>query len=511
MKGNARHLIHPILSGNFPIVFLFLGNYDRVQAQDLFIPVTLVSLTAIGMAFGLGRALKDFSRGAIITTLFLILFMSYGHFYEALKTLLLDSSGGLNPDLAVMPLSLLVFAAGAFWCTRRKKSPAALSQAFNVFAVSLYIVLAGHLVLSEKGLSGQGGGTQLTTGDIPSERPDIYYIIMDGYGRQDVLEEYFSFDNSTFIQYLRSKGFFVGDKSAANYCQTSLSLASSLNSVYLDEVAKAAGPDSSGTAPLTAMIRQNSVLAFLKGIGYRFVSFSTGSFATEFPTADLYIRPGRFISEFQNVLINTTPLPLVLGGSLGPHSQHRHRILSNLKRLGRLPAIPQPKFVFCHLLCPHPPFVFGSKGEEVSYDARFSLDDAQLLVGVEMTLQEYRTRYSDQTTFMNQKLTEAVEAILSAPGPRPVIIIQGDHGPGSKLDLESLENSDVRERMPVLNAIYFQGEKLEDAYDTISPVNTFRLVFKHLFGSPLPLLDDRSYYSTASRPLKLHEVTERLK
>jgi hypothetical protein len=498
MKAKVRHFIHPILSGNFPIAFLFLGNYDRVQGQDLLIPVSLVSIMAITMTFGLGHALKDFCKSSIITTLSLILFMSYGHFYEGLKTLLWQAElADLNPDLLVMPLSILLIAVGTFWCVRRKESPVALSQAFNVFAVSLYLVQAGNLLLSEKGLVGNGAGTQLGTASTPAERPDIYYIIMDAYGRQDVLDEYYGFDNSRFINDLQTKGFFVGKKSAANYCQTSLSLASSLNSVYLDDVAKAAGPENSGTAPLTAMVRQNSVLAFLKRIGYQFVSFSTGSYATEFPTADLYIRPGRFISEFQNVLINTTPLPLVLGGNLGPHHQHRHRIKSNLERLGRLPAIPHPKFVLCHLLCPHPPFVFGPKGEEVSYDVRFSLDDAQLLVGVEMTREEYMSRYCAQLTYMNQKLTEAVETILAAPGPRPVIIIQGDHGPGSKLDLESFENTDVRERMPILNAIYLQGKTVQDAYDSISPVNTFRLVFKQLFGSPLPLLEDRSFYSTA--------------
>jgi hypothetical protein len=30
------------------------------------------------------------------------------------------------------------------------------------------------------------------------EQPDIYYIILDAYGRRDILEEIYTFDNGDF-------------------------------------------------------------------------------------------------------------------------------------------------------------------------------------------------------------------------------------------------------------------------------------------------------------------------
>ena len=33
--------------------------------------------------------------------------------------------------------------------------------------------------------------------------PDIYYIILDAYGRADVLEEMFGYDNTPFLQFAR--------------------------------------------------------------------------------------------------------------------------------------------------------------------------------------------------------------------------------------------------------------------------------------------------------------------
>jgi hypothetical protein len=71
-----------------------------------------------------------------------------------------------------------------------------------------------------------------------------------------------------------------------------------------------------------------------------------------------------------------------------------------------------------------------------------------------------------------------------------VIIIQGDHGP-AQLEKEN--------RMGILNAYYFPNKK-DALYATITPVNTFRVVFNTFFGTNLELLTDTSYYSKYSKP-----------
>jgi hypothetical protein len=62
--------------------------------------------------------------------------------------------------------------------------------------------------------------------------PDVYYIVLDGYGRADVLSSIFNYDNSEFIEFLKEKGFYVGERSHSNYIETYLSLTSSLNLVH---------------------------------------------------------------------------------------------------------------------------------------------------------------------------------------------------------------------------------------------------------------------------------------
>ncbi len=63
--------------------------------------------------------------------------------------------------------------------------------------------------------------------------PDIYYIILDEYGREDKLRDEFGYDNTPFLRELTKRGFFVAKHSRSNYLQTDLSLTSSLNMRYL--------------------------------------------------------------------------------------------------------------------------------------------------------------------------------------------------------------------------------------------------------------------------------------
>ena len=48
--------------------------------------------------------------------------------------------------------------------------------------------------------------------------------------------------------------------------------------------------------------------------------------------------------------------------------------------------------------------------------------------------------------------------------------------------------------MAILNAYYVDNEVENQLYPSISPVNSFRLISNHYFGTNFPLLEDISYY-----------------
>jgi hypothetical protein len=59
--------------------------------------------------------------------------------------------------------------------------------------------------------------------------------------------------------------------------------------------------------------------------------------------------------------------------------------------------------------------------------------------------------------------------------------------------------------MKILNAYYFPGGN-DDLYPTITPVNTFRLIFNKYFDQDYPLLEDKALYSAYDIPYNYVEV-----
>jgi peptidoglycan hydrolase-like protein with peptidoglycan-binding domain len=95
-----------------------------------------------------------------------------------------------------------------------------------------------------------------------------------------------------------------------------------------------------------------------------------------------------------------------------------------------------------------------------------------------------------------------VDGILSNSTRPAIIILQSDHGPAATLDWDNPDSTGLRERLAILNAYYLPGSSYTRLGRSITPVNTFRVVFNHYFGTNLEPLRDRSYFSTRSHPYR---------
>jgi hypothetical protein len=63
--------------------------------------------------------------------------------------------------------------------------------------------------------------------------------------------------------------------------------------------------------------------------------------------------------------------------------------------------------------------------------------------------------------------------------------------------------------MSILNAYYFSDGPPRELYDSITPVNTFRVVFNHYFNANMPLLKDNCAISIFKTPYYLIDVTDK--
>ena len=492
-----RFPLHPFLFAIYPILALLAFNSSEVDFSSGFRPLVLSTLAAGLLVLILYLFYREWQRAALVSTILLILFFSYGHLYLLLKSVEVGGSY-LFRHRTLVPVCIAVAVLAIWWASRRSTNNTAVTHTLNIAGLFLLVLPIVQLVSFSVQSNASEANTEKNTAAlslrVPDLPPDIYYIILDGYGRSDILKDEYEYDNSAFLDRLRRLGFFIADCAQSNYAQTQMSLASSLNFNYLDALSNRFVPGSDDRTGLDALIHHGLVRESLEKAGYTTVAFATGFLATELSDADYFLSPRRSIgelNEFESLLMETTFARLLQDGNqfgmqTAGSELYRERTLFALDKLDKLSYIKGPKFVFVHLVIPHPPFVFGPTGGPV--------EPAD--VGTTKT-QQGASHYRDQAIYISSRMAEIVPKIIAISTTPPIIVIQGDHGPTVA--------SRPRSRMSNLN-VYFLPGASDSLYPTITPVNTFRVIFNKYFGQKLQLLKDVSLYSDYEDPFNFKVI-----
>lgn len=514
-------VFHPYLFAVYTVLSVFTNQPQEIPVTWLIRPAFLLVAATFFVLLLLRRYTgNDQQRAGWIATLLLgWLFM--GHLRNALfNSLSIPPNFSLDLLLAIGWGGLLIFF-GSQWSWSRIKNPGLLTNFLNITSwalllVPIYFVLVFTKQAFDQARAADSGKLITEPVVFPEEvkiKPDIYVIILDAYGRDDFLMESFGYDNGEFLQFLEGRGFYIARESRANYPQTQLSLSSLLNINYLNDWAG----DLSSTnnrAPLSEAIRHSEVRRALEGIGYQTINIPNSTLISSIEDSDVYL-PMNYLplNQFDGLLLSTTALDIFaqqwdIGISLPGYSNHRKTIQYQLETLKTIPGLDTPKFVFVHILAPHPPFVFDEKGNPVQADFPYTLGDGG---GYPGTREEYIEGYSGQLTHLNHELMELIDIILETSPEPPIIILQGDHGPGNQFDMLSLDGvSCLKERFSIFNAYHFPGESYDGLYPSITPVNTFRVIFNTFFGADPPLREDRSYYASYGTPYQFVDVTSQI-
>jgi len=257
------------------------------------------------------------------------------------------------------------------------------------------------------------------------------------------------------------------------------------------------------------VVGNSRVARAFKKLGYKIVSFPSGYPLTHQALADKRHAPFLNPSFLEYYLLEDSILPLVLpllGNGPADVSFAMRRDRLNFI-FDQLPASrngiddQDPIFVYAHILAPHPPFVFGPEGEALTSRGTFGFADGDhwlLIHGKHDT--SYRQRYSDQATYVMQRLGETIDGIIASSVRPKIIIVQGDHGPGSGLDWERPQNTDHTERLGIFNAWYVSGNQQLPVYEGMTAVNTFPLLFNSVFGTELKAQEDKLWFARMSQP-----------
>jgi len=515
-KLKDQPFVAPLLMGVYPVLALLAANISQIPLSEG-VRALVVSFAGAGVIlFILALLLRNREKAALLTALYVIIFFAYGHLY-----LFLERGGLFGLPLGrhryLVPLTLaVIFGAGwGVWRTRRNLS--GVVRTINLIAVLL--VVFPVVQMSYTGIR----YAMLQIGNNPASRalasaggetpPDIYYILLDGYPRADILRTTFNYDNQEFLDFLTSKGFYVASCSQSNYSLTISSMASVFNMKYIHEEMPQ-GIQLPDPLVMETLVKNSEVQALVEAAGYTTVNFEMNYHFIKWLHADRYLSPldssmsqymlQTGLNEFELLLVKTSAaliffdvkvtsienqtvdLQSVL--EVNPRRVHRERMEFAFDTLVRIPeTIPGPKFVYAHLVSPHPPYIFDAEGNFVENEQPAS---------------EEMTAYRDQVIYLNTRVGEVVNALLTLSTQPPIIILQSDHGA-----LIDYVGNDVNkyEKIANFSAFFFPGQDYSRLYSTFTPVNIFRTVFNQFFGGNFELLEDQSYYDAEAVQLPCSE------
>jgi hypothetical protein len=480
--------IYPVFAAIYPVLALLSFNLGQVKFKDGIRAMFFSALIAFALLLLMKLVYRNWHRAAFISAGLIFLFFTYGQVYD------LIFARWKMPNFTALMLALWFFLMAAVLLVGALRK-----VRFETAALTLNIIMLGLLIypiiqivqgpikksvdVAKEPLF-KSQETHVTKGQV---LPDIYYIMPEDYGRVDLLQSGFHIDISLFMQHLKDMGFYVAECSQSNYSTSELSLGSSLNMEYLQNLDASFDPKIITQGPIWDSIRYSTVISNLKKTGYKTVAFATGFAWSELDNSDIYISPPPLtsgITNFESLLLRTTPIRHLEDVGIFnldeiDGQQYRDRTMLEFNSMAGLARLPGPKFVFVHIINPHEPFVFGPDGSPIDPSPYIGEDRLY-------TLSAYTLGYQKQIPFVNKMLLESIQTLIAKSSVPPVILLQTDTAPlfttGS-------------DKFKILNAYYMPGGHTDQLYPTISPVNTFRLIFNTYLGTSYPLLDDVSYDS----------------
>ena len=477
MRRKWSFPFYPIIIGAAWVLAMYAEGIDIVPGPDvLWAPLATVILAVMVSMLALRIVVREWNQVALLSTLFLIMTIVYGH--------LLPFDPTTYPPLlhrVLLPLWTIFGICGVFIIMRTKGlGRRRLTTIGNIVSVGILVVVLTNVVLSGRGSSGAGGHQEYQVN--PKEPlPDIFYIVPDEYASFDVLQSFYGYDNSEFRSFLEEKWFHVSPGAFSNYPDTVPSMASTLNMTYLTT--------RDGDFP-KGMLMDNDVVRTLKKVGYQYIHVGSW-FDVTATNKHADVNHNSSYGEFSWTLYKSTALYAIESAIVGSneddycrgHTEGQVRYMLEEWEKDRDPG--RPTFTLIHLLCPHTPFVFNADGSEATAEQIRSWEGDE--------------GYLEQVKAVSGMIEDMVNHILEM-SEDPVVILQADEGPNPAawLGCDDYEGNPVvlENKFGILLACLVPEADEDLLVGICSPVNIFRLIFDTYLGTELGRLTDRNYIST---------------
>lgn len=434
---------------------------------------------------------KNSTKAAIWTVVFLTVFFFWGAAHDFLKNLRLPSFLVSYSFLGSFVLILFIY-----FTLRLKKGKAPLrAHRFFIYLLSLLFILEAGITLfyiftnQVKKTDPAGNNQPLNLNLAISDKtqmPDIFFMVFDEYTSSKALKKYYQFDNGRLDSSLLNAGFFISTNSQSNYNSTPLSIGSAFNMQYFNKPVEKKPNNTLSLLQGAYSLKQSLLPRLLEKNGYAIINYglcdiknhpiSVKPVFVEYENKILYLETlwGRIQRDILwNLMTRLPHYSKVRPADKNYIERNKNNYTNFLRELDK--ENNTPKFVFGHVLIPRRPAYLDRNGQP------------RMMSNEDFTDENHDKLYLEQLIYANTWIDSLVKAATTTPRTRPlVLIIEGDHG-----NRYAAWGRSIREKQFMnLNTYYFSDKNYSMLYDSISPVNSFRVVLNKYFQAGLPLLID---------------------
>jgi hypothetical protein len=485
----SKYVLLPLLASIYPpllhyannVSILVISSFLRFAGFSL-----LIALTLYILAIALLK--RNGLKAANAVFIFLIFYNSYGLAYNYF--LQLDKFRVEHYTL--LPLYIFVGIYVSWLVTKFSNNYNHKLWDGMLLILSVIVIFNIVKIIPVEIKKNRRNPLGTATTDVPSvtkstagEYPDIYFIIFDEFASFEAMRNYWHYNEvDDFVDFLKSKGFFIAEQSYSGTTDTLQIMTSRLN--FQEYPLGAEYRDT-----YYSDIANNKVMEYLKTKGYTTVVFDETRVSFAYPAktpikadysfeyvSDSFEDLGILFDDYGILVADNTMLLAFskyykLNNPV--YQQHRGMILYTINNVAT-PNIESPKFVYVHLMLPHMPFMFDENGNVI---------DQHYFKNWNHYLGNYKYAIKVAKNLVMNILAQ------SKPENPPVIILQSDHGARNKhsggSNGEALQNFPEKYKTNIMYTLYIPGYDMSKLSQDIDPIDTFPIILNHLFNADIPL------------------------
>ncbi len=457
-------------------------NYGYLDAME----VMWVGLTISGCIIALFLGTFLFTRkmvfAALITFFIALWYLFFGAIHDWIKNIAWLQF--LHSYSVILPLLLIVNIAYIILLKRYVSFQPKLFFYLNILLL-VYCLIDVGLLLNKRF---NNKNTAATTSTVVFEtskvtiKPNVYFIVLDGYAGYKTLQDSFGFKNDIFYTFLKQKSFNILPITS-NYDFTFYSMASTLNMEYIlgDFENKIAYQND--IQQRFNEVRKASVFAAFTAMNYDIENYS---FFDVNVKQGIYNHSNSFFPIHSFLLLNKIfhkRLLSDLGWMLHAgefkiewltkkhiykNDTYNNKALQMLQKSITSDSV-RPKLCYTHLLLPHEPYYKDSLGKYIAItkDAMYN-----------------KALYVSYVKYTNAVMQSIVSDIINKDSAA-ITVIMSDHG---------FNVQRVRTYSPStfdnIFAVRFPDQKSDTSINHLTNVNAFRYIFNSQFNQKLPYLKD---------------------